>query len=253
MLVKPSVLGQVGYAVQMPMQPGDIMDSCDVGAPFVEDQTAGGTTLSQVDFGRSVSPALEVSGNAGAVATTLPTAQQIIDAIKGNAGIVSPPNNSPFDSAHDAAPPMEWPSGLQPVGPNQTFRWIIRNLNGGTNTVTAPASSGVAVVGTATVATNKWREYIVRILSGAPTTAIGVTTTNASKIVNTTDTITLRKIQPGMSAYGTGAGASAKVVSVDYNTGNITLDVNSSATSALPVGWTFTPTVTFTNLRAGDV
>lgn len=252
MLVKATVVGENGFAVERPMGPGDILDSCDATGPFVVDETAGGVTLTQSQFAQSF-PALEVSGNAGAVATILPTADQIVAAIKGNANVIVPPANSPYDSAHDGAPPMQWPANLGVLGFNQTFRWIIRNVNAGINTVTAPANVGVSVVGTATVGINKWREYIGRILSGAPITVLGATMTNATKVLNTTDTETLKKIQIGMSVFGTNIGAAAKVVAVDYNTGNITVDVASTGTSATPLGITFTPTVTFTNLRAGDV
>jgi hypothetical protein len=82
MIVKASVFGERWFAaVEKPQMPGDILDSCDPTGPFVVDETAGGVTLTQAQFAQSF-PALEVSGNAGAVATTLPTADQIIAAIR---------------------------------------------------------------------------------------------------------------------------------------------------------------------------
>lgn len=255
MLVKPQVIGEAGFAGERVMVPGDILASQDgnAGAPFVVDETAGGVTLTQAQFAQSVSPALEVSGNAGAVATTLPTADQIIAAIKGNVNVINPPAPSPYDTGHDAAPPLQWPSNLGIFGFNDTFRWLVRNLNGaGNNTITAQASSGVTVAGTATLATNTWREYIVRIISSAPTVVIGCSTTNANKVLTTTDLETVKKVQVGQSVFGTNIGAAAKVTAVDYNTGNIAVDTNSTGTGG-PFGITFTPTVVFTNLRAGTV
>lgn len=251
MIVKAQVMGENGFAVEKPQMPGDILDSCDPTGPFVVDETAGGVTLTQAQFAQSW-PALEVSGNAGAVATTLPTADQICAAVKGNQNVIVPPTNSSYDSGHEISPPMQWPSNLGVIAPQQTVRWVIRNLNAGTTTVTAQASSGVTVSGTATVVTLKWREYILRVLCSAPTTVLGCTMTNATKVLGTTDTETVKKIQVGMSVFGTNIGAAAKVTGVDYNTGNITVDVNSTGTSAVPLAITFTPTVTFTNLRAGD-
>lgn len=250
MLVSPTVISGSGQAVERPLMPGDVVKVGDTGGPFVVDETGGGVTLSQAQFAQSLTPALEVSGNAGAVATTLPSADQIIAAIKGNENVIVPPTNSAYDGGHEIAPPMQWPP-MPALSPQDAFRWVIRNLNAGTNTVTAPASAGVSISGTATVAANKWREYSVRILSAAPAVIVGFTTTNASKILTTTDTETLKKVQIGQSVYGTNIGASAKVVAIDYNTGTITVDVNStgSATNAI----TFTPTVVFTNVRAGDV
>lgn len=252
MIVKAQVVGENGFAVEKPQMPGDILDSCDPTGPFVVDETAGGVTLTQAQFAQSF-PALEVSGNAGAVATTLPTADQVVAALKGNVNVIVPPANSPYDTGHDAAPPMQWPSNLGTIPPQTTVRWIIRNLNAGTTTVTAPATAGVTVTGTATVVTLKWREYILRILCSAPTTVLGCNTTNATKVLTTTDIETVKKIQVGMSVFGTGIGAAAVVTAVDYNTGNITVSVASTATSASLQAITFTPTVTFTNLRAGDV
>lgn len=249
MLVKPTVMAESGMAVERALMPGDVMASGDAQGPFVVDETAGGVTLTQAQFAQSISPCLEVSGNAGAVATTLPTADQIIAAIKGNANVMVPPTNSPY--APDVAPPMQWPSNLGVFEPQITFRWIMRNLNGaGNNTLTAQANSGVSVSGTATVATVTWREWIVRILCSAPSVIVGCSTTNVNKVLNTTDLETLKKVQIGQSVFGVGIGAAAVVRAVDYNTGNITVDVNSTATAPL-VAVTFTPTVTFTNLRAG--
>lgn len=256
MLAKATVVAESGFATERAQQVGDVLDSCDGnnGAPFVVDETAGGVTLTTAQFAQSVSPSLELSGNAGAVATTLPTADQIVAAIKGNQNVIMPPDNVAYDSGHNVAPPMQWPANLGVIQSQATFRWLVRNLNGaGNNTITAQASTGVTVAGTATLATNTWREYIVRILSSAPTTVLGCGTTNANKVLTTTDLETVKKIQPGMSVYGTNIGAAAKVVAVDYNTGNVTVDVNSTGTNVGPLAITFTPTVVFTNLRAGTV
>lgn len=232
-------------------QLGDILDTCDPTGPFVVDETAGGVTLTQAQFAQSF-PALEVSGNAGAVATTLPTADQIVAALKGNANVIVPPSNSPYDTGHDTAPAMQWPANLGVIHPNATVRFIMRNANGGTNTLTAQASSGVTISGTATVVTLLWREWIMRVLNSAPAVIVGVATTNANKVLTTTDLESLKKVSPGQSVFGVGAGAAAKVVSVNYDTGVINVDVNSTATAGL-VAFTFTPTVTFTNLRAGNI
>jgi hypothetical protein len=250
MIVKASVFGESGAAAEKPQMPGDLLDSCDPTGPFVVDETAGGVTLTQAQFAQSF-PALEVSGNAGAVATTLPTADQIIAALKGNVNVIVPPDNIAYDGGHNIAPPMQWPSNLGTIPVQTTVRWIVRNLNAGINTITAQASSGVTVSGTATIATVTWREYILRILNSAPSVIVGCGTTNATKLLTTTDLETVKKVSPGMSVFGVGIGAAALVTAVDYNTGVISVSVNSTATAAGPIAITFTPTVTVTNLRAG--
>lgn len=253
MLASPVVIGEQGQAVQRPLMPGDVLKTGDLGTPFVVDETAGGVTLTSAQFALSLVPALEVSGNAGAVATTLPTAQGIIDGIRGNASVIVPPTNSPYDSGHEVNPPMQWPP-MPALSPMDAFRWIVRNLNGaGNNTITAQASSGVTVSGTATLATNTWREYVVRVLCAAPTVVVGCVMTNALLTISTTDTETLKKVQVGQSVYGTNIGAAAVVTRVNYDTGVIGVSVANTGTSATPLGITFTPTVVFNNLRAGTV
>lgn len=106
MIVKAITAGADGMVVKQPQMPGDILDTCDPTGPFVVDETAGGVTLTQAQFAQSF-PALEVSGNAGAVATTLPTADEIVAALRGNVNVIVPPTNSPYNPAQDVAPPMQ--------------------------------------------------------------------------------------------------------------------------------------------------
>lgn len=235
-------------SIEAPQMQGDILDTCDQ-PPFVVDETAGGVTLTAAQF--VASRITELSGNAGAVATTLPTAQQLVAALAGQLNKMSPPANSPYDTAHDSAPNMQWPANLGILPPDTTFRHIFRNLNGaGNNTITAQASSGVTVSGTATLATVTWREYIVTIKNSAPAVTVGATTTNANKVLSNIDKEIIKQIQTGMSVFGVGIGAAAKVVIVNYDAGTVTVDVNSTAT-ADNIGVTFTPTVVFTNVRSG--
>lgn len=245
MLAKP--LMNIG-SIEAPQMQGDILDTCDQ-VPLVVDETAGGVTLTAAQF--VASRFTELSGNAGAVATTLPTAAQLVAALQGQLNSMVPPANSPYDSAHNAAPDMQWPANLGVLPPKTTFRHVFRNLNGaGNNTITAQASSGVTVAGTATIATVTWREYMVSIESSAPAVLIGVTTTNASKVLSNVDKDLIKKVQVGQSVFGVGIGAAAKVEIVNLDAGTISVSVASTAT-ADNIGVNFTPTVVFTNLRSG--
>lgn len=235
-------------SIKVQQMQGDIQDTCDQ-PPFVVDETAGGVTLTAAQF--VASRITELSGNAGAVATTLPTAEQIVAALQGSLNKMVPPANSPYDSAHDAAPEMQWPANLGVIPNPTTFRHIFRNLNGaGNNTITAQASSGVTISGTATLPTVTWREYIVTIKASAPSLTVGATTTNTSKVLSNIDKNIIKQIQPGMSVFGVGIGAAAVVDVVNYDAGTVTLTVASTAT-ANNIGVTFTPTVVFTNVRSG--
>jgi hypothetical protein len=237
-------------SIKAPQNVGDVLDTCEQPAVAV-DETAGGVTLTAAQFVQALKVA--VSGNAGAVATTLPTAEQIIAAIQGQLNKIVPPANIPYDSAHDGAPEMQWPANLGVIPPDTTFRFFLSNANAGTNTLTPQASSGVlAIVGTATVATNVWREWIVRIISSAPAVTIGCTTTNASLVLSNVDKNLIKQLQPGMSVFGTGIGALARVTAVNYEAGTVSVSVASTAT-ANNIGVSFTPTLQFTNFRAGAI
>lgn len=234
--------------VTLEFQVGDVEDTHDQDE-IAEDQTAGGTTLTGAKVAALI---VRATGNAGAVATTLPTAAQIVDALRGAFGIDVPPSNSPYDSAHNVAPEKEFPSNMGIFPPRASFRFTLVNGNGGTNTLTAQAASGVTISGTATVVTNVWREWIVRILASAPTVIVQASTTNTSPVLTNVALDQLAKIQTGMTVTGTGIGAGAVVRAVNRDARTVTLSVNSSAT-ADNVAVTFQPTVTFTNFRAGAI
>jgi len=233
-------------SLKVPLNEGDFTDTADQDE-IVEDQTAGGTTLLGVEVAaRNV----RASGNAGAVATTLPSAQQILEALRGGMGTDVPPANSPYGP--NIAPEKEFPSNMGIIPQRASFRFTLINANAGTNTLTAPATAGILISGTATALTNTWREWIVRILSSAPLAVIPVTTTNTTLTLTNIPAESISKIQPGMSVYGTGIGALAIVTAVNRDTRVVTVSVASTAT-ADNVAVTFTPTVQFKNLRAGAI
>lgn len=233
-------------SVEMVQQIGDILDTCDLPIASI-DNSGGNVTLT----GKDILQDLLLTGGV-APTETLPTADQIIAALQGALNKIVPPANSPYNSAFNSAPPMQWPANLGILPPNSTFRRVFRNANSGTATLAAPSNAGVTISGTATIATSKWREYVARIKASAPSLTVGATTTNADKWLTNIDKSIIKQIQVGMSVYGTGIGASAVVDAVDYDNGKVHVTVNSSAT-ADNIGVTFTPTVEFVNLRAGDV
>lgn len=228
---------------------GQVEDTHERDLPIAEDQTAGGTTLSVDDV---LSGFVAASGNAGAVATTLPTADQICSALRASFGQDSPPNNSPYDVAHNVAPEKEFPQNLGIIPPGASFRFVLRNSNGaGNNTLTAAA--GITLSGTMTLATVTWREFLVRIKNSTPTTLGNVSTTNTTKVLSNVPVETLNKVTPGMLATGTGLGAAPnRIMGINRDAKTITLDVASTAT-ADNIAVTFTPEVSFTNLRSGTV
>lgn len=242
MLAKPLI--QHG-PVKMQANAGDVLDSLDT--PIVSiDNSGGNVTLT----GQQVA-AQDLLFTGGTTPTnTLPTADQLLAALRGGLGINVPPANSSYGP--NTAPEMQYPSNLGIIPPGTTFRRIFRNANSGTATVAAPASAGVTISGTATIATSVWREYVIRVLASAPAVTVSATTTNTSVNLTNISAEDIVKIQVGMSVYGTGIGASAVVRSVNLDTKTVVVSVASTAT-ANNIGVSFTPTVEFVNLRAGSV
>lgn len=227
---------------------GQVEDTHERDLPIAEDQTAGGTTLSVATF---LSGFVAAAGNAGAVATTLPTADQICAALRGSFGIDTPPVNSPYDSAHNSAPDKEFPSNAGIINPGASFRFVLRNANAGNNTLTGAA--GVSIVGTAIAATNTWKEYLVRIKNASPTQVASVSTTNTTKVLSNVSPDIINKLTVGMLATGTGLGAAPnRIMAINRDNKTVTLDVASTAT-ADNIAVTFTPEITVTYLRTGTV
>lgn len=243
MLVKALI--QVG-AMKLALNEGNIQDTADMDE-VAEDQTAGGTTLTGAEVAQRI---VRATGNAGAVATTLPTAAQIVDALRGELGLDAPPVNSPYNV--NVAPEKEFPANLGVIPPRSSFRFALINGNVGINTLTAQASSGVTISGTATIAASVWREWIVRVLASAPAVIAGLTTTNTTLVLSNVPLDSINRIVVGMSVFGTGIGAAARVTAINRDARTITVSVASTAT-ADNVAVTFLPTVTFTNFRAGAI
>jgi hypothetical protein len=186
----------------------------------------------------------------------LPTAQQIINALQGSYNIITPPGNELYGIQPTRQVSLAWPANLAPFQPGSTFRRRITATTAFALTMSVPANSGISLAAApydqTIIAASSWRDFLFQILSSSPTQIIAVNQTNATKplTVPTADLAKCNQITPGMSAYGTNIAANSKVVSVNRDTGIITLDTNVTATLALnPV--TFTPTVVCYGMGGG--
>lgn len=173
----------------------------------------------------------------GAEALTLPTADAIIKAFIGNSGLTE----NTFMGSAVSGITLQRPINLGFLPPGSSFRRRIINNNDNTVTPTIVASGGLTLVGTTTIITVNWREYLFRIYNSSPATSAYVGSTNASKAVTCADLEQVKYITPGMAAFGTNAGAAAVVDSVNYDTGAIHVTVNSTGTASQV--WTFTPRI----------
>lgn len=247
MLVKPlAMYGAVKEALAL----GDIMDTREV-LPQTNTSAAATVTLTGLQF---VAGELILAG-ATAQQVLLPTADQLVKAVAGSLNTVAPPGNQLYGTLPQQSVTLQWPANALPLDPGATWRRIVINTNTGTVTLGAQSNSGVTLTGTATAATLKNIEFLIKILNSAPAITLVVSTSNAggaaNKKLTNVDRNLIANISAGMSVYGTGIGASAVVTGVDLDLGIIYVDVDSTAT-ADNIAVSFTPTVIFRRLRLAD-
>ena len=202
--VRPSV-----YSGGMQRQ-NSIGDVLLTGAIATAVTTAGAASLTAAAVLGGV---IRRSGPAAGFTDTWPTAEQICAALRGHG------NNA------DHVPGLGF-----------SLRYI--NTVAQANTMAVPANEGISL-STATFSSvvncpaSSYKDYFVELVS-APVPAISVTgaTFNGTKRLLLAAEAAPGSIVPGMSVYGTGVGASAKVTNLIYGTAGIKevwVDVASSA------------------------
>jgi hypothetical protein len=172
--------------------------------------TAGAATLTA---GAVLGGVIRRSGPAAGFTDTWPTAEQICAALRGHG------NNA------DHVP-----------GLGVSLRYI--NTVAQANTMAVPANEGISLStavysSVVNCAASSYRDYFIELVS-APVPAISVagTTANGTKKLVLNAEASPGSIVPGMSVYGTGVGASAKVTHVIYGAAGVKevwVDVNSTA------------------------
>ncbi len=148
------------------------------------------------------------SGQAGAIADVLPTADQLLAA-------------------------------FPELTRGDTFDWMLGSSTANANVIVA--GTGITLAGTTSAAASSVREYLFTLTSEPKRTSTIVgTTTNASAVLSGFTEAQLSTIGVGMGVSGTGIGASALVVAVNLTAKTVTVSVVSTAT-ADNIGITFTP------------
>lgn len=212
------------------LQPGDNLAN---GVLPVTRNSNTGVTLLATEL---LSGYIKRTGTAGGgISDTLPTADALVAALANS-------QSGAFDS-------------LAGLG----FEFLFNNTVGQTITLAAPANEGVtistAASGTSTVANNKVRHCMARLLSD-PVRKV----TAAATGVNTELTIAFDEVQDagsivsGMAVYGTNIGSAAIVSGVIYGNYGITgvkLSVANSGTVGSTI--TFSPRYELVSLGAMDV
>lgn len=225
--------------VARPFSLGDMMDTQE---QFTALTTAGaGTILAAAIAGGS----LKRTGPAGAFNDTFDTANNIINALSGNAASLSTQASQNFNPSFQTV--TFGTTYVQPgqPQPGASFRWLYLNTVAFAMTAVAPANAGIVLSTNVNVAASLVRQYLFQILNGSPTQLVNGNLTNASGVVTGLNLSQTNVITPGMSVYGTSVGASAKVQSVQAGVG-FTTDV--VATGTVLSALTLTPTISITGL-----
>lgn len=152
----------------------------------------------------------------------------------------------------DTLPPVtDILAALPGIGKGDSFTVLIRNTSNQTGTIAA--GTGMTLTGTATIATNKAREFMITVNSVKQTvTLVGVTDTVVPKTLSGFTAAEVAQVEPGMAVTGTGIGASAVVTGVNPDLGYIYVSVDSTDIAS-NIAITFTPAATVQSLRLADV
>lgn len=227
--------------IARPFSLGDVMDTQE---QFTALTTVGaGTILAAMIAGGP----LKRSGPVGGFADTFDTANNIINALSGNAASISTQASQNFNPSFQSV--TFGTTYVQPgqPQPGASFRWLYLNTVAQAMTATAPANAGIILSTNVNVAASLVREYLFQIQNGSPSQLVNGNLLNASGVVTGLNLSQTNVITPGMSVYGTNVGASAKVQSVQAGVG-FTTDVVATGTSLSAL--TLTPTITITGLRS---
>ena len=223
-----SALITAGAVSARPSGPGDLIATGESISALATVGAAGVVTAAMVAGG-----ILRRTAAGEAFTDTFPTAQQIVDALKGNDPLAKIPDGS-------------------------CFRFIY--INGVAFAMTFAAGVGVVLGTDVNIAASLVREYLVEILNSTTGSTAVCNTTNANAIVTLQSPVPLGRITPGQLVSGTGITAGSVVSGVNLgdqtNRGGtdmiyrITLDqVGASVQTGVTLS--FVPRVRFTGLRTG--
>lgn len=246
-------------AIEDKMILGDIINSL---YRLPVSQTAGGDATQTITGVMLAKGDVFIVATTGAHDATLPTADDICNAVRGNLNKQSHQGSDLYVS--QPAVQTQWPAMLAPLTVPISFNRILYSRNaGGANTIVIQASSGVTITdlagvsgGAVALASNTWNEVEIIIENSTPTLIAAGSTTAASKVFTLANPALVDSITPGMSAYlSTDTGwdnAGTKVTKVDRDAGTVTMLDAANSTAAL-VAVTFTPTVIIVPKRTGTI
>lgn len=188
---------------------GDLLGASEILTALT---TAGAGALTGALLANNI---LNRTGPAGAVADTVDTATNIINAVPGAA-----------------------------TGDS----WRLRYLNNTGFAITVTGVTGVTVTN-GIVNASSVKDFLIQLTSATPQSISTAATMNASALVTGMSLAATSLVTPGMLVTGAGVTGGTTVLSVQPGVG-VTLSANATATAAL-VALTFNPVVSITGLGQG--
>ena len=130
-------------------------------------------------------------------------------------------------------------AALPNCSPGDTFRF--RHVNTVAQVMTLAGGTGctLGTVPATTIQNSLFKDYLVTITNATPATTVVCTIVNGTKVITGMTLAQTSAISVGQLVTGTGAGASAKVVSIQPGVG-VTVDVNCTADNTA-ASFTFSP------------
>lgn len=191
---------------------GDVMAGAELVGTLT---TAGAGALTGALLANNI---LSRTGPGGAVADTVDSATNIINAISG--------------------------SNLPQAGDT----WRLRYINNVGFAITVTGVTGVTVTN-GVVNASSVKEFLLTVVNATPASVAVANTVNASAVITGMTAAQTALISPGQAVAGAGIPAGATVLSVQSGVG-VTLSANATATAVL-VALTFTPVVSILGLGQG--
>ena len=121
-----------------------------------------------------------------------------------------------------------------------SFEFIFQNGVAFANTVAVAEGAELSGANTA-VAASLVRRYLLTVLANKVRQGYNLVTTNASPTVTGLTQAQADTLMPGMGVSGTGITGGTNILSVNAQTGTVTLTANATATSAPTAALTFFP------------
>jgi hypothetical protein len=226
-VIKPLVFDQNTSATRI-LQQGDVSGGAEY---YNTNSTVGNGTLTANQLCANL---LKRSGPTAAFTDTTDSAQNIINALIGNA----------FIGTGSYVAGTGGNAGVQ-----GGTTWRLRYINTVAFAMTLAAGTGVTIVANGNVNASSVKDYLITVTNGSAQQLFSANTTNGNNQITSLTQAQTNQLTIGMAVTGAGIPANTVVTGISPGSG-VTINNNATATST-NVAVTFSPTLTIEGIGQG--